>query len=133
MVCVLQILTSPDSTAHNPDTTFLMREFLQALVFLANYIYVERGLPTTHPVKDTSSGQLARHLSELISVHILPLAGSLEGPLYGHGKQNTRQALSYKDSTWKLFECIRNKVCIPLWVNLLLKLYTPCPPLYTIR
>ncbi len=101
---------SPASTAHDPNTTFLMREFLQVLVFLADFIYNGKGLPTSHPSNDTLNGRLSRHLSELISTHILPLAGSFGELLYGQGRENTELTMSYKEDVWRLFENIRNKV-----------------------
>ncbi|XP_064382275.1 radial spoke head 10 homolog B-like isoform X2 [Halichondria panicea] len=100
---------SPASSAHDPNTTFLMREFLQVLVFLANFIYNEKGIPTSQRSNDTLNGRLSRHLSELISTHILPLAGSLGELLYGQGRENTELTMSYREDVWRLFESIRNK------------------------
>ncbi len=102
----------PDSSAHDPNTTFLMREFLQVLVFLANFIYNEKGIPTSQRSNDTLNGRLSRHLSELISTHILPLAGSLGELLYGQGRENTELTMSYREDVWRLFESIRNKVLV---------------------
>eukprot|EP00731_Ephydatia_muelleri_P031759 Em0023g266a len=102
--------------SHEPTTPFLMREFLQALVFLAHHLFHNR-----EDCQSPSAGLLAQCFTYFISAHMVVNAGSKTGLFYS--TDNMSEWIGpYLLQCWDVFCCLRlaNKGSVTLRAILLL-------------